>query len=127
MRLKRTTGAVCTSLLLAGCAGSGNETGTVVTGSCAGGECTGVCVDEVKSYAREKLGSEATNVAFSFGDDSGSAASTGVVYFRTEACTMGEYQAEFYGNSQSCSETYRSRLSNDVGKLLVVPKGCEEV
>jgi hypothetical protein len=127
MRFPQIIGCACASLLLAACAGSGNETGSAVTGSCNDGQCTGVCVDEVKSYARDKLGSEATDVTFSFASDSGSDASTGVAYFRTEACTTGQYQAEFYGNSQSCSETYRGRLPNNVGKLLVVPDGCKGV
>lgn len=125
MRAKETIGAVCAGLLFAGCAGSGNESGEAVTGSCAGGKCTGVCVDEVKDYARANLGSEATDIFFAFGDDDPAALSEAVVYFRTEECTTGEYQAQFYGTSVSCNNTYRGRLPKNVGKLLVIPKGCK--
>ena len=125
MRLTETIGVICTGLLLGGCSTNGNEDGAAVTGSCAGGQCTGVCVDEVKNYAREKLGSVATDVYFSFGDDDPAALSAAVVYFRTEECPTGQYQAQFYGTSVSCNNTYRGRLPENVGKLLVVPKGCK--
>jgi hypothetical protein len=103
----------------------GDETGPVVaTGTCDGGDCTGACVEMVKNYAREKLGSEAYDVGFSF-DGSVTAASTGEAYFRTEACTTGQYEAEFSGNAETCSETFHGRLPNFVGELLVVPDGCK--
>ena len=123
MKIARIVRVVGVSLLLAGCAGGGANGGSV-SGLCTGGRCTGVCVDEVKDYARQRLGSEATNVYFSFADNDPSPLSTAVVYFRTEACPSGEYQAEFFGTSQSCSNTYRGRLPENIGKLLVVPAGC---
>jgi len=125
LRLAETMGVIWVGALLAGCAGSGEESAEAVSGTCAGGKCTGVCVDQVKDYARAKLGREATDVFFAFGNDNPAALSQAVVYFRTEACTTGEYQAEFYGTSVSCSNVHRGRLPDNVGKLLVVPEGCE--
>lgn len=112
------------SLLVAGCAGGGSGE-PAQTGSCAGGQCTGVCVDMVKAYARERLGTEATDVSFSFGSADPLPSNGSVTYFRTAACPNGgEYQAEFFGTSQSCSNVFRGELPKYVGKLLVVPKGC---
>jgi hypothetical protein len=96
-----------------------------VTGECAGGRCTGVCVDQIKAFARERLGSEATDVYFAFANqDPAPLAPPAVAYFRTDNCPQGEYQVQFFGDSQSCSRVYRGRLPDHVGKLLVVPEGC---
>ena len=125
MQFSKVPGYALVSLIVGACAGSGDESGETVTGSCAGGSCTGVCVEEVQNYAREKLGTEATDVYFAFGDDDPAALSGVVVCFRTPDCPNGEYQAQFYGNSQSCSNVYRGALPDNVGKLLVVPEGCK--
>ncbi len=112
------------SLLLAGCAGGGAGNGSQ-TGDCAGGRCTGVCEDEVKAYAEERLGTEATDIYFSFGSDDPSPTTKSIVYFSTKDCTYGgEYQAEFFGTSESCSNVFRGKLPKYVGRLLVVPKDC---
>lgn len=124
VRFLRVFAALGASLLLTSCASEGTG-GKSVSGYCAGGRCTGICVDEVKDYARERLGSEATGVYFSFGDDDPSQLSTAVAYFRTEDCAAGEYQVQFFGTSESCGLTYLGRLPKYVGKLLVVPKGCK--
>ena len=111
-------------LLLAGCA-SGNKGDRVQTGSCAGGQCSGVCEDEVKAYVEERLGTEATNIYFSFGRGDPSPTTRSVVYFSTKDCTYGgEYQAEFFGTSESCSNTFQGKLPKYVGRLLVVPEDC---
>jgi hypothetical protein len=124
VRISTVLGITGVTLLLAGCAGGGAGN-RVQTGDCAGGECTGVCEDEVKAYVEERLGTEATDIYFSFGNDDPGRPSTSVVYFSTKDCTYGgEYQAEFFGTAESCSNEFRGKLPKYVGRLLVVPEDC---
>jgi hypothetical protein len=125
-RVRNSTGWFITgvSLLLAGCAGGGAGNGSQ-SGDCAGGRCAGVCEDEVKAYVEERLGTEATEIRFSFGNDDPGRPSTSVVYFRTKDCIYGgEYQAEFFGTAESCSNEFRGTLPKYLGRLLVVPEDC---
>jgi len=124
MKIGRVGICISIAALLVACAGSVEPTETV-TGECAGGRCTGVCVAQIENFAREHLGSEARDVYFAFANqDPSPLAPPAVAYFRTENCPNGEYQVQFFGDSRSCSQVYRGRVPNNVGKLLVVPEGC---
>lgn len=114
--------ATAALLILSGCAAKG---GSGEEGYCQGNTCTGVCQEEVQKFAQNELGSEAQNISFDWMAPSGGyGGSGGTVYFTTPACTSGQYQLEFFGNPQTCSNTFYGRLPNYVGKLLVVPEGC---
>ena len=120
--------AVLTMVLVisTGCAGvSGME---AHRGYCQVTRCTGVCLDQVQQFAREKLGTEAQNVYFSWdGPDGGTNPASpagGTAYFTTPECTTGEYHLDFYGNEARCTQTFYGRVPDFVGKLLVVPEGC---
>jgi len=124
MRFSTRLGIAAVSLVVAGCAGGGSGE-RYQTGSCVGGQCTGVCVDEVRAYVRDRLGTEATDIAFSFGSADPLSSVGSVTYFRTKDCPYGgEYQAEFLGTSESCSNVFRGKIPKYVGRLLVVPKDC---
>lgn len=86
-------------------------------------QITDICKKEVARYAQEKLGSEATNIAFDFA--SGEGDTDAVAYFSTADCPDGQYQVQFNADEQLCGETYYgSHLPQYVGELLVVPPGC---
>lgn len=88
-------------------------------------EVTDICKKEVARYAQEKLGSEATNIAFDFA--SGEGDTDAVAYFSTADCPDGQYQVQFNADEQLCGETYYgSHLPRYVGELLVVPPGCPD-
>jgi hypothetical protein len=116
------------SVLLSGCAADGGASqgdGSAEHGYCQGNTCTGVCQDEVLQFAKNTLGSEAMDIYFDWDAPSGGVGmSGGTVYFTTAACTSGKYQLEFFGNPQTCSNTFYGRPPKYVGKLLVVPQGC---
>jgi len=86
-------------------------------------QITDICKKEIARYAQEKLGSEATDIAFDFA--SGEGDTDAVAYFSTADCPDGQYQVKFNASEQLCGETYYgSHLPQYVGELLVVPQGC---
>lgn len=111
-------------LALVGCTGAMESQ----SGRCEVTRCTGVCLDQVQQFARDRLGSEAQDVFFSWdGNAGGSAPSSdgGTAIFSTEACPDGQYWLDFYGNAARCTNTFFGTVPRFVGELMVVPEGCD--